>query len=48
VIKDLANLLLADGLELIYEGIAAGVSLGAVVGLAAVWLSIASRGTDSS
>jgi len=33
---------------LVYDAIAAAVAAGAVLGLVAVWLSTATRGTDAS
>lgn len=46
MIRDLSALTLDNGLSILYGAIAASVTWGAVLGVAAVWLSVAARGGD--
>ena len=48
MIRDLTELQLSTLLELLYGGIAAAVLAGAVLGIAAIWLSVVARGARSS
>jgi len=46
VIRDLADVSVTGGLDLLYGAIAAGVTWGAVLGVVGIWLSVAARGGD--
>jgi len=35
-------------LPLLYSGLASAIAMGVVLGLCAIWLSVAARGSDSS
>lgn len=35
-------------LQIFYSGLASAVAMGVVLGLCAIWLSVAARGSDSS
>ena len=48
MIKSLDSFDLADGLDLLYGGIAAAISAGVLLGIAVVWISVAARGTDAT
>lgn len=44
VIRELSELTLAGGVELLYAAIAGAVAWGAVLGVLAIWISTAARG----
>ncbi len=48
MIRELSELTLDGTLAVLYDGIAAAVLSGAVLGIAAVWLSVAARGGSRS
>lgn len=44
MLRDLTSVTLDSSFGLIYAAVAAGIGLGAVLGVAAIWLSVAVRG----
>lgn len=48
MIRSIADLTLDGTLTVLYDGIAAAVLSGAVLGIAATWLSVAARGGSRS
>jgi hypothetical protein len=48
VINDLDSFTVSSALTLLYDAIAAAITSGAILGIAAVWLSTSFRGTDAS
>jgi hypothetical protein len=48
LVNAFTDLTLDGSLSMLYDAIAAAVAAGVVLGLAAIWLSVAARGGDAS